>query len=222
MDMILTMTDVHPRDRLAYWYDVACKCFVDHECEIANPSAVSVMLHNAQLGEIGVSTIESGGLQSVRRTPRNIANSEDDVFLFSLQLSGTSTIRQDGREAVLQPGDFALIDTQRPYSAHPGEAQELVLKIPHRALKARLPASSDLTARTVRHAAGIGGLVSGYLSMLPNHIDALRPAGKIQVGEQVLDQIALALAADTGEDRPACRRGAPLRSCTCAWRSRAI
>jgi AraC family transcriptional regulator, positive regulator of tynA and feaB len=207
MDMILTMTDVHPRDRLAYWYDVACKCFVDHECEIANPSAVSVTLHNAQLGEIGFSTIESGGLQSVRRTPRNIANSEDDVFLFSLQLSGTSTIRQDGREAVLRPGDFALIDTQRPYSAHPGEAQELVLKIPHRALKARLPASSDLTARTVRHAAGIGGLVSGYLSMLPSHIDALQSAGKIQVGEQVLDQIALALAADAGEERPALSSG---------------
>ena len=107
MDMILTMTDVHPRDRLAYWYDVACKCFVDHECEIANPSTVSVTLHNAELGEIGVSTIESGGLQSVLRTPRNIANSEDDVFLFSLQLSGTSTIRQDGREAVMRPGDFA-------------------------------------------------------------------------------------------------------------------
>ncbi|MGZ5890000.1 MAG: AraC-like ligand-binding domain-containing protein [Hyphomicrobium sp.] len=203
------MTDVHPCDRLAYWYDVACKCFVDHECEIANPSAVSVTLHNAQLGEIGFSTIESSGLQSVRRTPLNIVNSEDDVFLFPLQLSGTSTIRQDGREAVLQPGDFALIDTQRPYSAHQGKAQdqELVLKIPHRALKARLQASSDLTARTVRHAAGIGGLVSGYLSMLPNHIGALQPAAKIQVAEQVLDQIALALAADTGEDRPALSSG---------------
>jgi AraC-like DNA-binding protein len=160
-----------------------------------------VTLHNAELGEIGFSTIESGGLQSVLRTPRN------DVFLFSLQLSGATTIRQDGREAVMRPGDFALIDAQRPYSAHPGKAQEIVLKIPHRALKARLPASSDLTARPVRHAAVISGLVSGYLSMLPNHIDALQPAAKIQVAEQVLDQIALALAADTGEDRPALSSG---------------
>ena len=118
MDMILTMTDVHPRDRLAYWYDVACKCFVDHECEIANPSALSVTLHNAELGEIGFSTIESSGLQSARRTPRNIAHGEDDVFFLCLQLSGGNTIRQDGREAVIRPGDFALIDAQRPYSFH--------------------------------------------------------------------------------------------------------
>ena len=208
MDMILTMTDVHPRDRLAYWYDVACKCFVHHECEIASPSALSVTLHNAELGEIGFSTIESSGLQSARRTPLNIARGEDDVFFLCLQLSGGNTVRQDGREAVIRPGDFTLTDSQRPYSFHNvAKGRELVLKIPHRALKARLPASSDLTARTVRHAAGIGGLLSGYLSMLPNHIDALQPAAKNQVGEQVLDQIALALAADTGEDRPALSSG---------------
>ncbi|MGZ5920001.1 MAG: hypothetical protein ACXWJV_09400, partial [Hyphomicrobium sp.] len=93
MDMILTMTDVHPCDRLAYWYDVACKCFVDHECEIANPSAVSVTLHNAQLGEIGFSTIESSGLQSVRRTPLNIANSEDDVFFSPIHRTSTAASR---------------------------------------------------------------------------------------------------------------------------------
>ena len=33
MDKILAMSDTHPRD-LAYWYDVACKVFVKHECRV--------------------------------------------------------------------------------------------------------------------------------------------------------------------------------------------
>ena len=34
MDTVLTLSDFHPRDRLAYWYDVACKVFVKHDCRV--------------------------------------------------------------------------------------------------------------------------------------------------------------------------------------------
>ena len=92
MDVVLTLSDVHPRDRLAYWYDVACKVFVDHECRVDDAGAVrrDDAAHGAQ--RPGVVNIESLGLGFAEVTARTIANGEDDVFLLCLQLEGGATL----------------------------------------------------------------------------------------------------------------------------------
>jgi hypothetical protein len=55
----------------------------------------------------------------------------------SVQLEGSSALEQDGREARLGPGDFALYDTRRPYRLKVNASTaQLVLKIPRKALEA--------------------------------------------------------------------------------------
>ncbi len=204
MDKILAMSEFHPRDRLAYWYDVACKVFVKHECRVEKPPAFDATIHRATLGELGVVEVDSLGLSYAAVTRRDIAHEEGDVFLLGLQLEGTATLIQDGREATLKPGDFALLDAQRPFFTHYSTKwRRLFLRIPHRALKARLAPSSQLTAHAVRRGPGISGLVSDYLRILPQHIGALNEASRAQIGEQVLDLAALALAEQGAKDRPA-------------------
>jgi AraC-like DNA-binding protein len=208
MDKVLAMSDIHPRDRLAYWYDVACKVFVKHECRVDKLAAFDAMLYHAPLGELGVVTLEGVGLRYAAVTQRDIANGEDDVFFLCLQLEGTALLAQDGREATIRPGDFTLLDAQRHYSCrYPAHWKQVIIKIPHRVLKARLAASSDLTARAVRNGDGVSGLASGYITMLPQHIDALQGAAKLQVAEHVLDLAALGLAAETGKETPALSSG---------------
>ena len=125
--------DVHPRDRLAYWYDVACKVFVDHECRVTTPSQFDVTMQHTALGDLGVVNIESLGLGFAEVTARTIANGEDDVFFLCLQLEGGATLIQDGREAVIEPGDFVLLDAQRPYSCrYTANWRQIIIKIPHR------------------------------------------------------------------------------------------
>ncbi len=34
MDKVLSMSDIHPRDRVAYWLDVARQVIVNHECRV--------------------------------------------------------------------------------------------------------------------------------------------------------------------------------------------
>ncbi len=204
MDKILAMSDMRPRDRLAYWYDVACKVFVKHECRVEKLPTFDATIHRATLGELGIIEVDSLGLSYAAVTARNIANEDDGVFLLGLQLEGSATLIQDGREATLQPGDFTLLDAQRPYTSHySAKWRRLFFKIPHRSLKARLPPSLLLTAHAVRRGPGIGGLVSDYLRMIPQHIGGLKEAARAQIGEQVLDLAAIALAAQGDNDRPA-------------------
>jgi AraC family transcriptional activator of tynA and feaB len=204
MQKVLTTSDAQPRDRLAYWYDVASKVFVDHECRIGGPSTFDVTLHHAELGKIDVVDINSVGLHEASRPARSIAHGEDDVFFLCLQVSGTSAVSQDGRHTTIHPGDFVLQDAQRPYSCrYSPDWRQIIIKIPHRAMKARLAPSSQLTACAVRHTTGIGGLASDYVRMIRSRIDDLPPTAHGPICEQALDLIALALAAEGGKDRPA-------------------
>jgi AraC-like DNA-binding protein len=70
----------------------------------------------------------------------------------------------------------------------------------HRALKARLAPTSQLTARAVRRESGVGGILSDYLRLLPPRIGALQPIERERIGEQLLDLIALALGDQRGTD----------------------
>jgi mannose-6-phosphate isomerase class I len=148
MDVVLTLSGVHPRDRLAYWYDVARKVFVDHKCRVATASQYDVTMQQTARGDLGVVNIESLGLGFADVTARTVANGEDDVFFLCRQLEGGATLSQDGREALIKPGDFVLLDAQRSYSCrYTTNWRQIIIKIPHRSLNARLAASSGRRAR---------------------------------------------------------------------------
>src|SRR5262245_27957168 len=115
MDTLLTLANIHPRDRVAYWHDLACRTIIKHDCRVASSAKLNARIECAQLGELGFVKVESRGLDRIERTVRNIAHGDDDVFLLCVQLRGTATLGQDGRETTLRPGDFALLDGQRPY-----------------------------------------------------------------------------------------------------------
>jgi AraC family transcriptional regulator, positive regulator of tynA and feaB len=206
MDVVLTLSGVHPRDRLAYWYDVARNVFVDHKCRVATASQFDVTMQQTALGDLGV---ESLGLGFAEVTARTIANGEDDVFFFlCLQLEGGATLSQDGREALIKPGDFVLLDAQRSYSCrYTTNWRQIIIKIPHRSLNARLAASSELTACPVRNNMGFGGLASEFIRMIPDHVEVLQPTAKTQIAEHLLDLAALALAAEPAKDKPALSSG---------------
>lgn len=201
MDTVLSMSGVHPRDRVAYWYDVACKAFVTHECKVGAPSTFDAVLQHARLGELGIVSVQSRGLKRVERTSRCIANGDDDYFLLCLEANSTSTLIQDGREATIHPGDFTLLDAQRHYLCHYQDRRQITVKIPHRALKARVGPTLQLTARAIRASSGLGGLLSHHIQQLPYRVGGLRPAEQEQISDQLLDLIALALTAHSGSDK---------------------
>jgi AraC-like DNA-binding protein len=201
------MSDVHPRDRVSYWHEVACKTFVRHEGRVAAPSNFDATLQLATLGDIGVVSIESRGLDAVERTRRTIAQGDDDVFLLVVQVRGSATLQQDGRQTVIHPGDFALLDAQRHYVCNYRDRKQITLKIPHRALKSRLASSTHLTAHPVRNSSALGALAFSYIRMLPQCIADLQGTARGRISEHVLDLTALALASEMGTDTPALSSG---------------
>jgi AraC-like DNA-binding protein len=203
MQKVLTTADVSPRDRLAYWHDVACKVFVNHECRLEGTTSFRATIHHAALDQLEISHVESDGLRESTRCARGIPHDEDKVFFLCAQLSGTSIMTQDGRDGAMRPGEFIILDAQRTCTNFfPGPYSLLVVKIPHRAMKARVASSSQLTACTISGATGIGALTSEFIRMIPERLDALTSTARAQIGEQVLDLVALSLASYSTAEKP--------------------
>jgi AraC family transcriptional activator of tynA and feaB len=104
-------------------------------------------------------------------------------------------LEQDSREVVLHAGDVTMLDPRLPWSGRffPG-SRFLLLKIPRRALEARVGKTSDMTVRSIRPLEAENRLTSAFLGMLPSYADELGPVAEELVKDQALDLIAVSLA----------------------------
>jgi hypothetical protein len=131
-------------------------------------------------------SVVTSGPQRVMRTPGHIAHSSDDYFLVSIQARGRGVVRQDGRDAVLSAGDFALYDSTRPYELLFDESfEQIVLKLPGERLRSELRDTEALTATTVSGREGAGHLLLGMIRTLREDIDTLQPASALAVAHGV-------------------------------------
>jgi AraC-like DNA-binding protein len=74
----------------------------------------------------------------------------DDHVAVAMPMSGDCALSQDGREAVLTPGDFAVVDTARPYQmAFEGIHRVLVIAAPRGLVRIPPEHLSRVTARRV-------------------------------------------------------------------------
>ncbi|HWN36441.1 MAG TPA: helix-turn-helix domain-containing protein [Pseudonocardia sp.] len=203
MARVLSTAQVDARDRLAYWTDAVCDAYVQLDCQVP-PSAEGVD------GEIRINTLATlelsrviASAQRVRRTPSLIARAAEDYFLVSIQIAGVGVVRQDDREAVLQPGDFALYDSTRPYELEfAADFQQYVLMLPRPALHPAPRRTETLTARPVQGSRGAGHLTIQMIRTLGETLDELEPASAAAVAQSVEHIVLAGLSTLDGAEPP--------------------
>lgn len=127
---------------------------------------------------------------AVHRTDELIAASERKYFKLGIQLAGTALLLQDGREAVLRPGDLAVYSTDRPYTlAFDGDFRSLIFMFPHAALDLPADAMAQITATAISGTAGLGALVSPFLMGLADSLDAIGGPNGTRLVHNALDLV---------------------------------
>lgn len=143
---------IAPDKRLSSWSDAARDRFVELDFHISTPEEfVGSMLHR-DMTALSLTHIVSAahGVKQVSRSQRLANRAAEEFFLASIQLEGGCRVCQDGREADLKPGEFALYDTTRPYElVLDKDYQQVVLRIPRRILSRRLKGCETLTATAI-------------------------------------------------------------------------
>lgn len=190
------------RDALGYWQEVVCGVFVPLECRCVEErfdwSILSEEVGDARFADLTVSP------HTVRRTRLHIGRGGEHV-LVGVQLEGRSVVRQDGREAVLLPGDFAIYDSTRPYELHfPTPMRQRILRLPREAVTHKIASPERLTALAVSGMAGIGALFRNVLDSGFSAADQLGQTGAQVIVDTLTDLLAAAMAVGrAGERAPA-------------------
>lgn len=137
--------------------------------------------------------------QTIERAPGLITHSDKPYFIVSMQLTGTGMMIQDGREAILGPGDMAIFDTNRAYTrTYETDFRSLVFRLPQTFLDLPSESISQLTATRFAGDSGPSSLVAPFLAGLANNMDRLSGVTGLRFVRNTADLIATMLHSELG------------------------
>ncbi|MCK1311923.1 helix-turn-helix domain-containing protein [Bradyrhizobium sp. 23] len=199
MPIQFTTDDSPGHRRLALWQDIVCDVFVGLDCRSDLGSAFRGTVTRAPLGKAECSEVCSDR-QHVLRTPSRIARSDQDFILIALGNRGAGGVVQDGREAVVSPGEFALYDTTRPYELKfDGIFTQTIFKVPREMLPRRLGATETLTATSFGPDSPLQRIAYDFIYRLCQSADQIDLHHAAALSEQAVDVLAMALGERLGK-----------------------
>jgi AraC-like DNA-binding protein len=164
--------DLPPGQRFEYWKHVLSDAFVP--LEVSRPSGNADFLgrlRGTELGSLRLIEVRAEP-HTAHRTARLVKVAPAGCYKIAVQLRGTAVLIQDGREAVLTPGDFAFYDTDRPYTLALTEHRMLVLVFRRDMLGLPQHRLAGLTAtRLPGEAGGMAALIGPFLVKVADLFD---------------------------------------------------
>lgn len=202
-----------PAQQFEYWREVLCEAFTALEPGTSEERRFDSEVWMRPLSDVCVSSVRSSSY-TIRRGAREIRRDPAEHYFCDLQLSGTSVVRQHGRQAVVRPGEFFIVDTRQPYEADfldsPGEEWKIVcLRIPRQRLAPQLVAPDSLTATRFDTWAGPAALAGNFMRSLVSMRGELDEPAQRTLSNSLVDLLALAIGDSRGrgarDTRPAPR-----------------
>lgn len=162
------------------------------------PLRVDANGHRDFRGRIRAARIDRFQLAEIRatphavlRTPELIARRNPAFYKLSIVLSGSSLLIQDGREALLEAGDFALYDTRQPYSlVFDHDIHMLVVMFPQQQTGIPSKVLNQLAAVRISGLNGIARVVLPYLTELGTQLDLIDSPAGAQLAHTAVDLIS--------------------------------
>ncbi|GAA5122507.1 helix-turn-helix domain-containing protein [Haloechinothrix salitolerans] len=198
--------DVGVRDRMEYWRDAICEQFVPLRVEPSRDTVLRGKVAASSLGPLEIRDLTATPHHFVR-TSTLIRRSDEDYVKVGMMELGSSVFVQDGREAVLQPGDFVLYDSTRPYSVAMARPFQIkVCMLPKRLLPLREAELTRATAVALPGSEGIGAVVRAFVRELAGTADSCSPGTGEALALSVADLVT-AVVRGRSEASPAIDEG---------------
>lgn len=194
---VLDCRDLRPRDRFDAWSAAVDGSFVPLQAVSPNSETRESFMGGLVSQPLGASSVSivTGTAVDVRRGAREIAAADPGFIKLGFQLRGYSVVMQDGRDAALTPGDFALYDTTRPYVVGSEDAFRMfVVMFPLTSLHVERDVLSEFTARRFSGRTGVGAIASRFLAEMARQLDADELRAALPLSDAVLDLVAAAIA----------------------------
>lgn len=177
------------KERIDYWRELISDQFVPLKVAPQHGPELTGRLSACSVGSLELRDL-SATPHEFTRTNSLIRRSQEDYFKIGLMETGSSLWVQDGREAVVNAGDFVLYDSTRPYSVMMNEPFRItVCMLPKRLLPLRTSELHEVTAVRMSGSQGAGALVTPFVHALARHVDEYQDATSEALAHSVADLV---------------------------------
>ena len=179
-----------------HWKHLVAESFVPLAARTADVDGFRGQMRSRVLDRMSVVEVTATS-HEVHRTPALIAQASERYFKLNLQLEGTGLLIQDNREALLQPGDLAIYDTNRPHTlAFEQEARMMVVMFPCDALSLPTDYVGQLAAVRMAGSTGLSGIVGQFIRQLSENLEVLSGPSGSRLATNALDLVSTMLHAE--------------------------
>jgi AraC-like DNA-binding protein len=179
------------------WRQLVSASFVPLEAERVRHGDFTGHLAGRHLRELAIMQV-SAGAHAVKRTPALLGaadRSSSGHYKLNLQVRGHGLLIQDGRETVMQPGDLAIYDTERPYSlSFDEEFATLVLMFPRQLTGLSAEDVAEMTATTMGAGHRLGQAVAPFITQIGAMLPTLDGPIGHRLALNVVDLLSTVLA----------------------------
>ncbi len=183
-----------------YWQEAISQVFVPLNCNLPTENPFLGVLETKQWTNLRLVAVK-GQTQHVERNWHKIRKDTHDQILMSILLSGNMGINQNGRETMIQQGQFSFYDAYQPYDLHlNGSFDQLVLMIPRSIFQDRFGRIEILSARSFGKDHPLQRLVLNFSESLLSLPHELSLGLQDTLLDQYLDLLGC-IVADTGQNQ---------------------
>jgi AraC-like DNA-binding protein len=181
-------------------------CSLQFGVEAAPQAQEPTRLGRVQAGSIDVFKYTGEGTQWGNRRPDHIRTDWADYYLLCVPLTATLAVRQSGIETILQPEQFAFLDTSKPFWGRIRPLDESMIfsalhaRVPGTLLRQRLPTAANICNRVGEIRAGSSNLMRILLDAALSDAPHLSAQQNLRLGDMLFDSIceaAIQLADDS-------------------------
>jgi AraC-like DNA-binding protein len=155
-----------PQRRLEWWNALHHKAVAPTVTDPSDLSAFAPSMVRTKVADLWVAHFcSSAGV--VHHAREHVARTQAAVFFLKFQVQGSGGICQDGREARLEPGDFGLLDSTRPFHmTFDGPEKAVVFGIPEALLRRQLAQPERLVALRMSYSENLNSVLSDFARSL--------------------------------------------------------
>jgi AraC-like DNA-binding protein len=200
MSLVIRAEDEPVPTRLEYFRHAVGDTVVPFDLRLDAGPDFRFRIAAGDVGTLRVTTVTGPPLEAAR-TPRLIRRSDPELCKIDVQTRGHSVFEQGGREAVLRPGDFTLVDLSSPCHLAAGgdPGQEIVaVMFPRTLLPLPTQELTRLTAVRIGGQRGLGALVSSLVVHLHRHRDDYDATDGARLSTALTDLLTVGLAGPLG------------------------
>ncbi|WP_433285660.1 helix-turn-helix domain-containing protein [Pseudonocardia sp. CA-142604] len=194
MQLSLDLRQIPAEDRLDVWRSAAAASFVPVEIVAGGDGSLSsATMRSHDVGDLRVCDLRAGAGRVVR--DRRLAeDASGDYVIVDVQRSGSCLLVQDGREALLNPGDIVCYQTTRPYSLfYEGPFRQSLVRIPRALLASPEALLDDARANVIPAGTGIGRLLVPLLTSLATDAENYTGPGEYELADAVVELFSAAI-----------------------------